>query len=68
LTDKNNNKPSFLTVRDIAKDLQVDEQTVRTWIKKGQLPAISFPGGYRVSRIDYQEFLKQHRKQPPVKD
>ena len=65
MTDKNS-KPSYLTVRDIATDLQINEQTIRSWIKSGQLAAISFAGQYRISRTDYADFLKKHRKQPPT--
>jgi excisionase family DNA binding protein len=65
MTEKNSSKPSFLTVKDIAKDLQVHEHTVRSWIKSGQLAAISFAGQYRISKADYQDFLNKHRKQPP---
>jgi excisionase family DNA binding protein len=66
VNEKNSSKPSYLTVRDIAVDLQVHENTVRQWIKTGALAAISFAGQYRVSRADYAEFLKKHRKQPPT--
>ena len=64
--DMNSNKPSYLTVQDIARDLQVHDHTVRGWIRSGQLPAISFAGQYRISRTDYQKFLEKHRKQPPT--
>jgi excisionase family DNA binding protein len=55
----------FLTVQDIAERLQVSEQTVRRWIKTGQLPAIELGGQYRVSPDDFREFLKKHRKRLP---
>jgi excisionase family DNA binding protein len=31
---------NFLTVAEIADDVKVDQQTVRTWIDRGELPAV----------------------------
>jgi excisionase family DNA binding protein len=46
-------------VKDIVGLLHVHEQTVRRWIKQGDLPAILFgrKGGYRVKGSDLQAFL-----------
>jgi len=45
----------LLTVREVAKQLRVDDTTVRRWIKNGILEAITLPHGgarqvYRVRR------------------
>lgn len=45
----------LLTVREVAKQLRVDETTVRRWIKQGILPAIALPHrgnrqAYRIKR------------------
>ena len=50
----------WLTVRDITQHLQVHEETVRRWIRTGELSAIllgSSKGGYRVRRTEYDRFL-----------
>jgi excisionase family DNA binding protein len=46
-------------VKYIVNLLQVHEQTVRRWIKSGELPAILFgrKGGYRVKTSDLNAFL-----------
>ena len=46
-------------VKYIVNLLQVHEQTVRRWIKSGELPAILFgrKGGYRVKASDLNAFL-----------
>jgi len=46
-------------VKYIVNLLQVHEQTVRRWIKSGDLPAILFgrKGGYRVKASDLNAFL-----------
>lgn len=38
-----NTLPELLTVRDVARELRVDDTTVRRWVKEGVLPAIDLP-------------------------
>jgi excisionase family DNA binding protein len=49
----------WLTVADIADQLQVDEQTVRRWIRGGKLVARQLGGkaGYRIRPGDLRAFL-----------
>ena len=42
----------LLTVREVAKQLRVDDTTVRRWIKNGVLEAITLP--HRGSRQAYR--------------
>ncbi len=53
----------LLTVADVADLLQVDEQTVRRWIRAGRLVAHNFGGkaGYRIRRADLEAFLATTR-------
>ncbi len=51
----------FLTVPQIAKDLQISEDLVRIWIRKKQLPAYRVGKEYRIKLEDYEEFLKKRR-------
>jgi len=46
-------------VKEIVDMLKVHEQTVRRWIKQGDLPAILFgrKGGYRIKASDLDAFL-----------
>ena len=46
-------------VKDIVGMLRVHEQTVRRWIKSGELPALLFGrrGGYRIKASDLNAFL-----------
>ncbi len=50
----------WLTVADIAAQMQVDEQTVRRWIRGGRLLARQLGGkaGYRVRPTDLQAFFE----------
>lgn len=50
----------WMSVKDVAKLLAVDEETVRRWIRSGQLPALSLGtkrSGYRIRRDDMERFI-----------
>jgi excisionase family DNA binding protein len=49
------------TVEDIARLLSVHPETVRKWIKAGELRAIKLggPAGYRISQSAYEQFLRE---------
>jgi excisionase family DNA binding protein len=51
------------TVDDVAKLLTVHPDTVRNWIKSGELAAIDLGGraGYRISEVDLNAFLQKRR-------
>ena len=51
----------LLTVEEVAKEVKVHAETVRSWIRKRELPAIDIGGEYRIYRRDLEDFL-QHRK------
>lgn len=54
------------TVDDVAARLSVHPETVRNWIKTGQLAAINLGGsaGYRISESDLADFLRTRRGNP----
>jgi excisionase family DNA binding protein len=52
----------FYTVSQIAERLQVNERTVRRWIKSGQLVAHRFDRAIRVAIPDLRAFLGVHRE------
>ena len=49
----------MLTVKEIAERLQVHEQTVYRWIKKGVLKAQRVGGLLRITEEAYQEFTSK---------
>ena len=53
----------LLTVDQVAERLQVNEQTIRRWLREGELTGVPFGGrtGWRVSEEDLQEFLDRRR-------
>ena len=47
----------YLTTEDIARRLDISEDTVRNWIRTKQLKAYRV-GHYRVLKKDFEEFLR----------
>jgi len=45
-------------VQELAERLEVAEETVRRWIKSGELPAIDIGRGWRIADTDLERFLK----------
>ncbi len=61
---------NWYTVQDVVQELQVHEQTVRRWIKSGELSAYALGdrAGYRVAREDLEAFMERRRvEEEPAK-
>jgi len=54
-------KHSFWTIQQVAEILQIHWQTVLNYIKSGKLNAIKLGKGYRVSKKDLDEFIKNYK-------
>jgi excisionase family DNA binding protein len=55
----------YYTVRQVSQRLQVSEQTVRNWIRKGTLPGVKIGAdraGWRVRESDVDALLKEHER------
>ena len=54
----------LLTVEEVAMRLQVNEQTIRRWLRDGELSGVPFGGrtGWRVSEDDLLAFLARRRE------
>ena len=56
---------TWLTVRQIAQRLQVNEQVVRRWIRAGELPAARLGSrklGYRISEAALAAFVDERTR------
>lgn len=52
-------QPTLLTAPQVAKRLDVSDETVRRWVKKGQIPHIKLPSGHtRFREEDIAELLR----------
>jgi excisionase family DNA binding protein len=59
-----NNGDETLTIKQVTRELNVDDKTVRRWIKSGQLRATrDIVGRYAILRSDLDRFVEQRRKQ-----
>ena len=47
----------MLTVEEVAKELRVDQKTVRRWIQRGELVAIDIGRDYRIRRSALDDFM-----------
>lgn len=54
----------WLSVEDIAKDIDVTIDTVRAWIRKKKLRAYKVGRDYRIKRVDYNRFLEERATLP----
>ena len=64
-----NDDADLLTVREVARQLRVDDTTVRRWIKNGVLEAIALPHkgarqAYRIRRATLEALLTAPQKIP----
>lgn len=58
----------WLTVQGVADILQVTEETVRRWIRRGDLPAMNLGGpraGYRMHPADLHKFIRERISTSP---
>jgi excisionase family DNA binding protein len=51
----------MLSVENVADELGVNPETVRVWIRSGELVALSIGKGYRISRADLDDFIRRRR-------
>ena len=59
-----NDGDESLTIKQVTRELDVDDKTVRRWIKSGQLRATrDIVGRYTISRADLDRFVEKRRKQ-----
>ena len=57
----------YRTVKQVADLLQVNEATVRRWIKDGELRAIDIGKGWRIDADDLGAFLEVHATRPATR-
>jgi excisionase family DNA binding protein len=56
---------TYFTVEQVAERLQVNEQTVRRWLREGELHGIPFGGrtGWRITEADLMAFIQRRREE-----
>jgi len=55
-------RDEWLTVQEVAEEFRVNEETVRSWIRAGDLPVLDLGGpraGYRIRRSALDEFTER---------
>jgi excisionase family DNA binding protein len=51
----------WLTLEQIAEELQIHVETVRNWVRDKKLPAYKVGRVYRVKRADFENFMAERR-------
>ena len=67
VADKHPDGSQWLSIRDVADTLRVKEETVRRWIRRGELPVIdlgSSRAGYRIHPADIEQFINDRYMKP----
>jgi len=56
----------YLTVEEVARQLGVNPETVRRWIRSGELNALSLggPAGYRIPKSELDRFIRERMSKP----
>jgi excisionase family DNA binding protein len=55
---QNESEEEYLTVAEVAANLKLNQQTVRNWIDRGELPALRVGRRVRIKRSDYERLLE----------
>jgi excisionase family DNA binding protein len=50
-----------LTVEEVAAELRVHPETVRNWIRTGELDALDIGREYRIYRADLNDFIQRRK-------
>lgn len=50
----------FLRPEEVAELLDISENTIRHWLRKGELPGVKFGRQWRIRKDDLDKFIEQH--------
>jgi len=50
----------YLSPEEAAETLGLSPETIRAYIRSGELPAYRFGKRYRIRTVDFDEFVKSH--------
>jgi excisionase family DNA binding protein len=69
--ENDRNPHQLMTVHEVAKQLRVDDTTIRKWIRAGILEAIVLPHkgkrqGYRIKRAVFEKLLETQEGTTPA--
>jgi excisionase family DNA binding protein len=59
-TTKEESKPQYLSLQEMAKQLKVSERTIIRWVRSGELRAFRLGHVTRVTKEDFEKCLKKY--------
>lgn len=54
----------YLTVTEVSDNLKIPVNTVREWLRKGNLKGVRLGRHWRIKELDLQAFLKEQEGEP----
>ncbi len=54
----------IMTPEEAANILRVKPETVRKWLRKGELTGANTPAGWRITQADIEAWLAKYRRTP----
>lgn len=57
---------NFLTVKETSELLKVNPMTIYRYIKAGKIVAYKFGKDYRITKKDFDKFLREHKKERTI--
>ncbi len=57
-------RQKYRTVEEVADELRVTPETVRRWLRAGELPGLNLgrKAGWRIDATDFEEFIQRSKK------
>ncbi len=57
-------RQKYRTVEEVADELRVTPETVRRWLRAGELPGLNLgrKAGWRIDAADFEEFIQRSKK------
>jgi excisionase family DNA binding protein len=59
MAEEKSPREEFLTVKEVAETLKLNQQTVRNWIDSGYLPAVRIGRRVRIKRSDFDQLVER---------
>ncbi len=53
----------IMTPEEVAKVLKVTPETIRKWLRKGELAGSETPAGWRITQADIEAWLAKYRRE-----
>lgn len=53
----------LMTPKEVAALLKVTPETIKRWLRQGQLAGVNTPAGWRIAQADLDAWIARHRQE-----